>query len=118
MKNIAKSDTFFCSVLASVWLIIYLQFTDQIWEMLWFMAIPAELWAVYFFVGMFIISIVFWIRKRNEFNHTYMPFFIIMLTIVVVYNFHLYKKIKLHYIGFENRHRIYQYTIQQSIEIG
>jgi len=94
-----KSDSVVFSVFAAAWLIVYLLFSDQIWEALWFMAIPAELSAVYFFLAVSIFSIFFWINKYHKFRQAYIPFLICLITIVAVCSFRLHKKLKLNYIG-------------------
>lgn len=99
MTTIFKSNAFRYSVAASIFVIAYFLFIDQLWATLWILIILIGLFVIIFSFIAIIFSIILWIKNRNAYSQPYIPFCINVLAIAIVCCLPSHNRSKQHYIG-------------------
>jgi len=83
--KIMESKTFKLAIVTSVLMIIYFICTSQFWAHWGIVLILIGFWVMLFFLITFICCIVSWISGYKKYPLSYVPFFIVMLTITIAY---------------------------------
>ncbi|HTK21918.1 MAG TPA: hypothetical protein VL442_20515 [Mucilaginibacter sp.] len=99
MTTIFKSKTFRCSVAASILIIPYFLFIDQLLATLWIFIIPIGLFVIIFSFITFIFSVIFWIKNHGNYSRPYIPFCINVLAVAIVFFLPSHYRSKQHYLG-------------------